>query len=181
MSTAPLKKTKETANDAFPEYTNASPPGLAGVGDRVRRVLVRAADPPDPYHKSSVFVLIFLGKVVMTLSCDTEDHLLRKRPHGLHIDMDRLAGFFRDRYPTATAAAVAADLGVSLRTVEAWLGSNPREPKATQIIKAIWIYGPDFLAVLLPEPPQWLSEAAREEERRKTLHAIEEMERRLSR
>ncbi|WP_029065605.1 hypothetical protein [Labrenzia sp. DG1229] len=117
----------------------------------------------------------------MTLFCDTESHLLRKRPQALRIDMDRLSRFFRDRYPTATAAAVAADLGVSLRTVEAWLGSSPREPKATQIIKAIWIYGPDFLAVLLPEPPQWLSEAALEEERRKTRHAIKEMERRLNR
>ena len=115
----------------------------------------------------------------MTLSCDTEDHLLRKRPHALRIDMDRLSRFFRDRYPAATAAAVATDLGVSLRTVEAWLGSSPREPKATQIIKAIWIYGPEFLTVLLPETPDWLSEAARNEQRAKTLQDIAELQRLL--
>lgn len=99
----------------------------------------------------------------MTVHCPVSTQPAQSSASDLRIDMDRLSRFFREKYPTGTAASVAADLNVSLRTVEAWLASSPREPRGALIIKAIWVYGPEFLAVLLPEPPAWLSEAAQNE------------------
>ncbi|WP_298981513.1 hypothetical protein [uncultured Roseibium sp.] len=99
----------------------------------------------------------------MTYSCARQPQLLRNRPQEVAVDLSRVAEFFRRRYPTGTAAAVAADLGVPTRTVEAWLSSTPREPRGVQILKCILVYGPEFLAVLLPDTPAWLSEAAQNE------------------
>lgn len=115
----------------------------------------------------------------MTISCGNDTQILRSRSQGLGVDMTRLAQFFRRRYPTGTAAHVAADLNVSLRTVEGWLGSSPSAPRAAHLISGILLYGPEFLTVLLPETPDWLSEATREAERARTLKKIAELEAQL--
>ncbi|MEW4459464.1 hypothetical protein AB1K42_15335 [Roseibium algicola] len=115
----------------------------------------------------------------MTISCGNDTQILRNRPQALGVDMARLATFFRKRYPTGTAAQVADDLGVSLRTVEGWLGSSPSAPRAAHLVTAIWVYGPEFLSVLLPETPGWLSEAARNAQREKALQDIAELQRML--
>lgn len=115
----------------------------------------------------------------MTLSCGTDTHLLRKSPRPLAVDMPRMACFFRSKYPTGTAAAVAADLGTSTRTAEGWLGSNPSTPRATHLVMGILTYGPEFLAILLPEPLDWVSEAARNAQRAKVLQEIADLERQL--
>ncbi|MFN3250090.1 hypothetical protein [Roseibium album] len=115
----------------------------------------------------------------MTISCGNDTQILRNRPQVLGINMDRLALFFRQKYPVNTAAYVAKDLGVAVRTAEGWLGSSPSAPRAAVLIKGILVYGPEFLTVLLPETPDWLSEAARNEQRAKTLQDIAELQRLL--
>ena len=117
----------------------------------------------------------------MTISCGNDTQILRNRPQGMGVDMDRLAAFFRQKHPANTAASIALDLGVAVRTVEGWLGSSPSAPRAAVLIKGILVYGPEFLAVMLPETPDWLSEAAREDQRRKTLEQIAELERLIGR
>lgn len=99
----------------------------------------------------------------MTISCGNDTQILRNRSQTLGVNMDRLATFFRKKYPTATAANVARDLDVSLRTAEGWLGSNPSAPRAAVVLRGVLVYGPEFLAVLLPETPDWLTEAAQNE------------------
>lgn len=99
----------------------------------------------------------------MTISCGNDTQILRNRSRELGVNMDRLAAFFRQKYPTATAANVARDLNVSLRTAEGWLSSTPSAPRSAVLLRGILVYGPEFLAVLLPEPPAWLSEAAQNE------------------
>ncbi|WP_395175785.1 hypothetical protein [Roseibium alexandrii] len=113
----------------------------------------------------------------MTMSCGNDTQILRNRPQEWSVNMTRLARFFRHRYPTGTASAVASDLNVSVRTVEGWLGSNPSAPRASHLITGILSYGPEFLAVLLPEKVDWVSEAARNAQREKLREEIAELTR----
>ncbi|MCV0429284.1 MAG: hypothetical protein K5905_27865 [Roseibium sp.] len=117
----------------------------------------------------------------MTISCGNDTQILRNRPQVLSVNMDRLAAFFRDLYPTGTAAQVASDLSVSLRTAEGWLGSNPSAPRAAVILTAITVYGPAFLVTLLPDTPDWLSEAAQNEEEARVRAQIDRLKARLKR
>lgn len=116
----------------------------------------------------------------MTISCGTGTQILRNRPQAMGIDMARLAQFLRGRYPVGTAPAVASDLDVSPRTVEGWLSSCPSTPRANHIVRGILVYGPEFLSVLMPEPPGWLSKAARAQKREQLLSEIEDLERQLN-
>lgn len=117
----------------------------------------------------------------MTISCGNDTQILRNRSQALGVDMGRLATFFRRRYPTNTAAAVAADLDVAVRTVEGWIGSTPSAPRAAHLVAAIWIYGPEFLAVLLPGVPDWLSEAAQNDHEARVRAQIDALKAQLKR
>jgi hypothetical protein len=76
---------------------------------------------------------------------------------------DRAVAFIRALYPVKTAECVAADIGLPVHTVKRWLEGVAR-PSWDGIFALICAYGPRFLAVALPAPPAWVSDAAREQE-----------------
>jgi transcriptional regulator with XRE-family HTH domain len=73
---------------------------------------------------------------------------------------DRLAAFLRGARPTKTACAVAADLGLSARTVEKWMTGEAR-PNVAAVVALACAYGPEAVAALMRDPPAWLDEAVR--------------------
>ena len=97
-----------------------------------------------------------------------------KIPQMCGVDMDRLSGALRARYPAKTAACVAADLGVPARSVEHWLSGGA--PHALIFAQMVLAYGPDFLCALCPRPPEWLQGARRAER----LAALENEQARIS-
>eukprot|EP00903_Cladosiphon_okamuranus_P001619 g1617.t1 len=106
---------------------------------------------------------------------------LRKvlRDFELGVQPGKLAAFLRLKHPVNTAAEVASRVPVPVRTVERWLSVSPSIPSTTAMLWLIWVYGPEFLAVLLPETPSWLTEAARLEARENAIREIAELEKLL--
>ena len=70
----------------------------------------------------------------------------------------RVAQFLRSAHPRKTADAVAADTGISTKTISTWLDGSSC-PGGFAFARLIAAYGPDFLNAVLPEPPRWLAKA----------------------
>lgn len=70
----------------------------------------------------------------------------------------QLADYLRGRFPFSTAKLAAAELGVPTRTVESWLALKA-SPGFARSLQMVSLWGPDFLCAVLPEPPDWASEA----------------------
>lgn len=77
------------------------------------------------------------------------------------IDAAGMVRWLKARYPAKTAACVAADLNVPLDTVTKWL-ARENLPNGRTLVLMICVYGPEFLAALLRDPPNWLDLAANE-------------------
>ncbi|WP_420415094.1 hypothetical protein [Roseibium sp.] len=116
----------------------------------------------------------------MTISCGNDTHILRNGPQELRVHVERIASFLRRKHPANTAAEVACRIPVPVRTVERWFSGSPSVPSSEAILWLIWVYGPEFLTVLMPETPDWLSKAARNAKREKLLSEIEELEQQLN-
>ena len=77
---------------------------------------------------------------------------------------DRFESFLRARHPTKTAANVSADtLGrCSAFQVGKWL-ERVSVPNGAAMAVLTEVYGPEFLAAIIPSPPAWLNAALRAE------------------
>ncbi|VTZ28229.1 conserved hypothetical protein [Methylocella tundrae] len=75
------------------------------------------------------------------------------------IDTQVWGHFFATRHPVKTAAAVAARIRISERTVEKWL-EGTASPSLQAFGRLVRAYGPEFLAICLPGC-EWLGTAAR--------------------
>lgn len=75
-------------------------------------------------------------------------------------DREGFAAFLRKLYPYDTAANVAADINVSDRTVDNWMGLSS-EPRASALLRLTAVYGPDVLAAAYHQAPPWLDAAGR--------------------
>lgn len=73
--------------------------------------------------------------------------------------------FFKARHPNKTAHCVAAETGISPRTVEQWLCGNTR-PGWAHTMALISAYGADFLWAVSPDSRVWLGPARKLEELR---------------
>ena len=79
------------------------------------------------------------------------------------VNLDGVARFLRNIYPTNTAANVAADTRIKARTVERWLAGAGGIGGAHYT--ALWLaYGPEFLVAATFETPAWLDRAAKDAE-----------------
>lgn len=74
------------------------------------------------------------------------------------------ARFFHRVHPVKTAAAVAAEIGVSASTVENWLDGTSA-PSLPAFVKAVQHYGPGCLAAAFARPPAWVDATARAQKR----------------
>lgn len=74
------------------------------------------------------------------------------------VDLDGLATFLRREHPTATALTVQCETGIPARTVECWFEGRSR-PSLRHLMRLLVAYGPDALAAVMIDPPQWLVEA----------------------
>jgi hypothetical protein len=83
-------------------------------------------------------------------------------------------------YPSATAANVAADIGAPIRTVENWL-NGPSVPSLRWLGRIISVYGPEFLAEVMVNPPEWLIAAKRAALRERLEREIQELEQEIAR
>jgi hypothetical protein len=72
----------------------------------------------------------------------------------------RLATFLRRRHPFKTAIAVEATCGVSEAAVKKLL-TRGSMPSFTNLGRLLGAYGPELLAEIMIDPPEWLREAAR--------------------
>ena len=75
------------------------------------------------------------------------------------IDPAGMVRWPRARHPTKTAATVAGELGAPVETVANWLNHGTL-PNGRMLVLMVCVYGPDFLAAILTDPPDWLSKAA---------------------
>lgn len=87
-----------------------------------------------------------------------------KHPQVWGIEYAKLGAFFRNAHPHKTAAAVAARLGASERTVENWL-EGVAQPSARWLIAIVAEYGAAGLAACMTHPPAWLDGARRDQAR----------------
>jgi DNA-binding transcriptional regulator YiaG len=71
--------------------------------------------------------------------------------------VDLAAQFLRSRYPVKTADRVAHDIGIPANTVAKWL-AGVSYPNGRATIALIRAYGAEFLATVIPEGAEWLSE-----------------------
>ncbi len=90
-------------------------------------------------------------------------------------DGERVCAFLRSIYPEKTAANVAADTGISARTIEKWLErlSAPSWPHGIKLFRA---YGPEFMCAVMDNPPRFLTEAGRAQARARLDAKIAELE-----
>lgn len=95
------------------------------------------------------------------------------------IDHQLCVAEWRRRHPVGTAASVAARIGAHVRTVENWLHGVSR-PNGMWLGIIIAVYGPDFLAAVMTDPPDWLVEAGRQMERARLLEEREALAARLA-
>lgn len=97
---------------------------------------------------------------------------LTRRSAEISFCHDGVAGFLRAVHRRDTAAAVAAETGISHRTVERWL--DPGEavaPSSVHLLILVGCYGPELLAAAMgDQAPGWLCAA----ERRKRLDEIDD-------
>lgn len=91
---------------------------------------------------------------------------------------ERVAKFLRQRHPIKTAASVAAETPFSAYRVGKWLelASVPNGP-ALLVLTAV--YGPEFLAAVMPQRFEWLDEGVRAQRRERLKAEIAAREREL--
>jgi hypothetical protein len=89
------------------------------------------------------------------------------------------AAYLRALYPRDTAPNVAADLGVSTRTVENWLAGTTT-PRLAHFLRMVGAYGPSVIAAAYPAAPRWLDDAVRAERIRATEAEIKRLEAQLA-
>lgn len=87
--------------------------------------------------------------------------------------------FLRELHPAGTAKAVARDTGMSPASVEKLI-ERQSAPNAANLLRLIAVYGPPFLAAVLPDGLGWLADAARAEEAAELDRTIAAAERRLA-
>ena len=73
--------------------------------------------------------------------------------------------FLRAKHPLKTAQCVAAETGISFKTVHSWLCGNTK-PGWHHTLALIGAYGPEFLAAVCPQSRIWIEPARRLEELR---------------
>lgn len=78
---------------------------------------------------------------------------------------ERVCAFLRSVHPTKTAENVAADIGISPRTIRA-LFERDSAPGAVAFAAMVSAYGPEFVAAVVPGCG-WAAAAAREARREK--------------
>lgn len=84
---------------------------------------------------------------------------------------ERVAAFLRSRHPVKTAINVAAETGCSADQIEKWI-ERSSSPSGPALVRLVWTYGPELLAVL-PGAPAWLDRAQRDERAREIKAQIE--------
>jgi hypothetical protein len=88
--------------------------------------------------------------------------------------------FWRRLYPVKTVQNVAGALGAPPRTVEKWLDGTSTL-SVRWYLKALSVWGPDFLAASFDDPPDWVDQAAAAAERRRLERELAAIEARLRR
>jgi hypothetical protein len=79
------------------------------------------------------------------------------------LDMvDKVGDFLRSMYPQKTAECVAADTGISAKTVSKWL-ERSSAPGGLAMIHLAMMYGPEFLCAVADKTPAWLNNARKAE------------------
>ena len=88
------------------------------------------------------------------------------------IDVDGLARFLHAEHPRDAAKTVAKRTRQPLGTVKKWLNGSAR-PSLHAALVLVCVYGPEVLAAMLREPPEWLDASARaaEQARQRSRHA----------
>lgn len=79
--------------------------------------------------------------------------------------IDLALEFLRAKHPLKTAQCVAADTGISFKTVHSWLLGNSK-PGWHHTLQLIGTYGPEFLAAVCPSSRVWVEPARKLEELR---------------
>lgn len=77
----------------------------------------------------------------------------------------RIAAFLRRRHPSKTAEEVAAETKIGAGTIAKQL-ERLSSPSCANFLRLACVYGPEFLAEVMPEQLGWLDEAARRERQR---------------
>lgn len=90
----------------------------------------------------------------------------------------RAVAFIEQLFPVKTGAAFEEATGISSETFRKWR-DGVSMPGWRHSLKMIVIFGPEFLAATLDNPPEWLGSAARAEMSRKLLADIEAKQREL--
>lgn len=76
------------------------------------------------------------------------------------IDLDGLGRFLREEHPRDAAKSVAKRTRQPFGTVKKWLNGSAR-PNLHAALVLVCVYGPEVLAAMLREPPEWLDASAR--------------------
>lgn len=79
--------------------------------------------------------------------------------------IDFALDFLRSKHPLKTAQCVAAETGISFKTVHSWLCGNSK-PGWHHTLALIGAYGPEFLAAVCPQSRVWIEPARKLEELR---------------
>ena len=102
--------------------------------------------------------------------------------NGVFMGFDRgcggLEAFWRGLYPVKTAQCIAAALHAPPRTVEKWLDGTS-VISMRWYLRALIIWGPDFLLASFDEPPAWVDRAAALQERQRLEQELAQIETRL--
>ncbi len=93
-------------------------------------------------------------------------------------DPPELVVFLKERYPNHTAKRVAQETGAPVRTVENWLAGNSA-PNVFWAFRMVGLYGPEFLARVMTNPPDWLSAARMAQKRAEITKDLDDLQRQL--
>lgn len=93
---------------------------------------------------------------------------------------DRVVAFLTARHPIKAAEAIEAETGIAASTARKWLSGSSR-PSFVACLTLIQVYGPEFLAAIMPCPPVWISRAASAADAERTRAQIDALQRRLDR
>lgn len=107
-----------------------------------------------------------LSRIRAALSASAVTRSRAARPARLDVDAQRLADFLRRRHPRDTAAHVAAETGIALRTVANWLTGSVAAPTFAHAMRLVAAYGPSLVMACVEPVPGWAREAAASERRR---------------
>lgn len=86
-------------------------------------------------------------------------------------DLNAVASFLRRQHPQKTAEHVAERIDAPAETVRQWL-RGAAKPSFAATLALVGAYGPEFLAVALPQAPGWLARALDAERRREAMEDL---------